>query len=188
MAEETTMSMKIVPETASDAKPPAPGQETQELMKRAKRGDRGSLPEIRALLADGDRGLSFIEAGSPAEWLRQSLIRNGAGENLLGQEAVRQKLASIQRELEGPDPTPIERLLAERAALCWFIVNQYENAFTNSEGWTIDQADFHHRKIDRAHSRFLLTLRTLAQIRKLALPTFQVNIARNQVNVARSQG
>ncbi len=30
------------------------------------------------------------------------------------------KLAKLQAELGGPDPSPIERLLAEREALCWF--------------------------------------------------------------------
>lgn len=186
------MSMTIVQESASgavsDVKPPAPGEETDKLLKRAKRGDRSCLPEIRALLADGERGLGFVQAGSSAEWLRQSLMRHGAGENILGQAAISQKLDNVRRELEGPNPTAIERLLAERASLCWFIVNLYENTYANSEGWTIDQADFHHRKIDRAHSRFLLALRTLAQIRKLALPTLQVNIAKHQVNVARGQG
>jgi len=49
------------------------------------------------------------------------------------------------------------------------------------------QADLQHRKIDKAHARFLSSLRTLAQVRKLALPTLQVNIARNQVNVAETK-
>jgi hypothetical protein len=53
-----------------------------------------------------------------------------------------------------------------------------------ASGWNISQADLQHRKIDNAHARFRSSLRTLAQVRKLALPTFQVNIARNQVNMA----
>jgi hypothetical protein len=63
-------------------------------------------------------------------------------------------------------------------------VNQYENTYANASGWNISQADLQHRKIDKAHARFLTAVRTLAQVRKLALPTLQVNIARNQVNVA----
>jgi hypothetical protein len=34
------------------------------------------------------------------------------------------------------------------------------------------------------HARFLSAVRTLAQVRKLAVPALQVNIAKNQVNVA----
>jgi hypothetical protein len=89
--------------------------------------------------------------------------------------------------LEGPNPTPIERLLAERASICWFIVNRYESAYVNSKEWTIAQADFQHRKIDKAHARFLSSLLTLARVRKLALPTLQVNIGQNQVNFAETR-
>jgi hypothetical protein len=78
----------------------------------------------------------------------------------------------------------MERLLAERASLCWMLVNWYEDSFQNIESMSIAQAVFHQRKIDRAHARFLTAVRTLAQIRKLALPTLQLNIAKTQVNVA----
>jgi hypothetical protein len=54
------------------------------------------------------------------------------------------------------------RLLAERASLCWFIVHWYENAYQNATGWSIEQADLQHRKIDKAHARFLSVVRTLA--------------------------
>ena len=46
-------------------------------------------------------------------------------------------------------------LLAERASLCWFILNSYESAYANASGWNISQADLQHRKIDKAHARFL---------------------------------
>jgi hypothetical protein len=60
-------------------------------------------------------------------------------------------------------------------------------AYANASGWNISQADLQHRKINRVHARFLSSVRTLAQVRKLALPTVQVNIARNQVNVAETR-
>jgi hypothetical protein len=157
---------------------------SEALLKRAADGDESCLPEIHAVL-DGNGGLDYEKAaGSAAEWFRQSLIRKAAGKNVLIQEAITRTLEKLQAELAGPNPTPNERLLAERAALCWFIVNHYEEAYVNSSGWNIDQADLQHRKIDKAHARFLSALLTLARIRKLALPTLQLNIARNQVNVA----
>jgi hypothetical protein len=51
---------------------------------------------------------------------------------------------------------------------------------------TLRQADYHRRRIDAAHSRFLSAVKTLATVRKLALPALQVNIGANQVNVAQS--
>ena len=46
------------------------------------------------------------------------------------------------------------------------------------------QADYHLRRQDRAHLRFLSAMKTLATVRKLDLPVLQVNIDENQVNVA----
>jgi hypothetical protein len=40
--------------------------------------------------------------------------------------------------------------------------------------------------MDRAHKRYLSAIKTLATVRKLALPVLQVNIAKKQVNVAGS--
>jgi hypothetical protein len=169
----------------SKAKPPARGRETRELLERASQGDRGCLPEVWALLDDDERGPSYRESwGSPAEWLRESIIAKATGGNPAIREAMIRKLESVQADLAVPDPTPMERLLAERAAICWMLVNWYEDSFHNAKEMSIARANHQQGKIDRAHARFLSAVRALAQVRKLALPTLQVNIARNQVNVA----
>jgi hypothetical protein len=49
---------------------------------------------------------------------------------------------------------------------------------------TLAQGEYHHRRRDRAHNRYLTSIRALALIRKLAVPVLQVNIANKQVNVA----
>ncbi len=183
MSEVATQSP--TPPTVSKRKPPASGEETLELIKRATAGDQSCLPEVRALLADPDSGPDLRTiCGSSAHWLRQSIIRKAAGKDVLRREAIKQELERVGSELEGPNPTPMERLLAERASLCWFIVQWYEDAYVNRDGWSITLGDYQHRIIDKAHRRFLTAVRTLAQVRKLALPALQVNIARNQINVA----
>jgi hypothetical protein len=189
MAEETEMSESVAQAPAvSKQKPPADGPETEAMTKRAKKGDKSCLPMIRALLADGDRGESFREAyGFPASWFQQTAINKASGRDLMIEEAINQQIEAVESKLAGPNPTPIERLLAERASLCWFIVHWYETQYTNSSGWTIAQADLQHRKIDKAHARFISAFRTLAQVRKLAAPTLQVNIGQNQVNVAETR-
>jgi hypothetical protein len=87
-------------------------------------------------------------------------------------------------ELAGPDPSPIERLLAERAAVCWFAVTAYETIDNGSTDRTLRQAEYQLRRAESAHRRFLSAVATLARVRKLALPALQVNIGANQVNVA----
>jgi hypothetical protein len=95
-------------------KPSAPGRETRELLQRASKGDESSRQAIRALLADGDRGRHYLESfGSSAEWLIRTIVRKAAGENIASQEAIIRKIESVRAELAGPDPTPMEKVLAE---------------------------------------------------------------------------
>jgi hypothetical protein len=123
--------------------------------------------------------------GSASAYLTRTIVEKFSKSPVV-REAVNRKLALLRSELEGPAPTPLERLLAERAALCWFQVNSYEDQFERCRDLNIRQADFHQRKIDAAHRRFLSAVKTLATVRKLALPAIQVNIAKKQVNVASS--
>jgi hypothetical protein len=187
VAEEAKVSTAVkTTKLDSLIKVPAPGAETTALYARARKGDESCLPVVRALLDDPERGGELVEAaGSPAEWLIQSLTQKMAGEDVLVLEAARRKIQDVQAGLEGSDPTPIERLLAERASLCWFETNWYEERFANADSMSIREADFFQRRIDRAHRRFLSAVETLARVRKLALPFLQLNIARNQqVNMA----
>jgi hypothetical protein len=192
MAKETVMEITVHRKSRTPIKPrsrpPFTGEEIDEIIKRSDAGDRGCLPDVRNLLADPVDGPNFRECvGSSVQWLLSTLIKKSAGKSVLGGEAIEQQLGRIRSELEGPNPTPIERLLAERASLCWFIVYWHENVYFNADGWSINQADLQDRKIDKAHARFLSAVRTLAQVRKLALPMLQLNIGTNQVNVAETQ-
>jgi hypothetical protein len=83
-------------------------------------------------------------------------------------------------ELAGPNPTPTERSLAETAALCHLQLRYAEvAAFTAGDG-TIMEASY-YRRLDFAHRRYLTALRTLATVRRLAVPAVKVvNIARIQ--------
>ena len=163
------------------------------LVMRADKGDKKCLPELREALKSGDypewsRSLSDTH-GNPAEWLKNSLVKMVAGEkNLAMIAAAEAKMDQLRKDLEGPHPSPMERLLAERAVHCWFTVNAYELLYTLRKELTLHQAEFHRRKIDSAHKRFLSAVATLARVRKLALPTLQVNIGANQVNVAQPGG
>jgi hypothetical protein len=54
----------------------------------------------------------------------------------------------------------------------------------NAGEFSLTQATYHQHRISMAHSRYLSSIRTLAQVRRLQLPSVQVNIAREQLNVA----
>jgi hypothetical protein len=51
----------------------------------------------------------------------------------------------------------------------------------NLNNMTIPQSDHHQRRIDKAHRRYLSSVKALAQIRKLG-PAVQINIAEKQIN------
>jgi hypothetical protein len=47
---------------------------------------------------------------------------------------------------------------------------------------TLAQSEHAQRRMDRAHRRFLGTVKTLAVVRRLARPAVQINVAGHQVN------
>jgi len=98
-------------------------------------------------------------------------------------EAVTKKMEILRSELNGPNPTPVERLLAERAVLCWLHLYHLEAVYAGKDSMSLPLALHYQKCIDRAHKRYLSALKTLADVRKLGI-TLQLNIAKKQVNVA----
>jgi hypothetical protein len=49
---------------------------------------------------------------------------------------------------------------------------------------SIPQSEYHQRRLDRLHRRYLSSVKSLAQIRKMG-PAVQINIAEKQINTAR---
>jgi hypothetical protein len=155
--------------------------EVKAIVDRYRRGDVTLTDaEIGSLL---DAFPSMVQAnGSPARHLADILLDNYS-KSLVIKESVRRTLVEVREELEGPNPSPLESLLAERAAICWLTVNAYENTFARTAKLSPREADHQQRKIDAAHRRFLSAVKTLATVRKLGLPDIKINVAKNQVNV-----
>jgi hypothetical protein len=99
-------------------------------------------------------------------------------------EGIAQKMAEMRTELAGPNPNPLERRLAERIVLCWLTLYESELRFARAKDLTFKQADYWQRRIDSGHKRYLSAIKTLATVRKLAVPVLigQVNIAAKQMN------
>jgi hypothetical protein len=94
------------------------------------------------------------------------------------------KLELVRDELSGPAPTPVERLLVERVVTCWLQVHLADLLLAqNAATLNFVQGEYYQRARDRAHKRFLSSIKTLALVRKMALPVLQVNIAKKQVNM-----
>jgi hypothetical protein len=168
--------------TTEPAVPRTP-DEYRALLKRAKAGDRAVVPALRKLLENP----AEVEAlgGNLARIAEDALVVALGGDDLALKMAIGAKLEALRKELLGPSPTPIERLLAERAVACWLHVQEAEVRYAlNQKDMTLRQGDYHQRRMDAANRRYLAALKALALVRKLAVPALQVNIARKQVNIA----
>jgi len=152
------------------------------LLRQAGKGDTATLPTIRKLL-ENPENIDLL-GGNLARCAEVSFAKAIAGEDLAVQTAIEAKLKAMRKELLGESPSPVEVLLVSRAVACWLQVQDADIRYAQAQGdLTIKQADYHQPRMDAANRRYLAALRTLAQVRKFAVPALQVNIAKKQVNV-----
>ncbi|MFL5762235.1 MAG: hypothetical protein ACJ789_21250 [Thermomicrobiales bacterium] len=157
------------------------------LLPLANAGNARALTELRHIL-DGHPEL-WTSVGNLAAQAELSLLQVAAGENDVVREAISRKLSQLRRDLAGPEPFALERLLVDRVVAGWFALTyaetQYHQRLRNGLDWA--ESENHQRQIDRAQRRYLAAIRTLATVRRLLVPTLQVNIAEEikQLNVAR---
>src|SRR5262249_19207733 len=98
-------------------------------------------------------------------------------------ESLREDLRGLADELAGPSPSPAERMLADVAATSWFAYRLHEARYVNdamSGEMSLMQSEHAQRRMDRAHRRFLSTVKALATVRRLAVPALQINVAHRQ--------
>ncbi|MGO9177859.1 MAG: hypothetical protein ACLQBX_16485 [Candidatus Limnocylindrales bacterium] len=156
------------------------------LVERADRGDQTALPGVRQIF-DAVPGI-WESYGDLATQAQNALIAVVAGRSPLTREGLRKKLASTRAELEGPNASPLEKLLVERIVTSWLQCHQADLAYARSlKGSSPSESELCHRRQDRAARQYLYALRSLAQVRRLLAPPVQVNLAQQQVNVAGGQ-
>jgi hypothetical protein len=152
------------------------------LANRAQKGDKTALPALRELLRDP--ALVDDWGGDLAKQAQLALIEKFSGKNLVFRESVPRKLDALRRELSGTNPTPLECLLIERILVGWLHLHQLEIVNANREDVSFELGTYYERCITSAQKRYLSAIKSLALIRKLAVPVLQVNIAKEQVNMA----
>jgi hypothetical protein len=156
----------------------------RDLSERAQDGDEEAALNIRKILDDSpDLAWLFIEG--PAKMAESALIDEITKDgDLASKEFLRHQLESMRVELAGENPSPLERLLAERVVATWLQVQLFEGLYAvGMKSGTPIQYDHRQKRLHRAHRRHLSAIRTLAQIRKLG-PAVQINIADKQINTA----
>jgi hypothetical protein len=155
-----------------------------DLTKKAEKGEKGAMPALRALL-DEHPDLAW-QLGDFARMAEKVLLRELCKdqEDSGTEEGMRRQFAAMREEIAGEDPSPLERLLAERVVATWIQVQILEGMWARRLRKSAPkQGEHYQRQLDRAHRRYLSSIKTLAQIRKLG-PAVQINIAEQQINTA----
>jgi hypothetical protein len=194
---KTTSRTKAgVPATAGKAKPPArkapppaprgPREpltrgEAQDLADRISDGDASLMPEWNAYL-DNEGSKVLAEIGSARMYAEGRAVADIAGDNPAIREALRRRIVALRRELAGASPSPLERLLVERVVHCWLKVYQYERVADGGASYA--EAEYRQRCVDRASRRFLAACKTLATVRRLALPDAALTLVQQNIDVA----
>jgi hypothetical protein len=153
------------------------GDELQDLIRRAAEGDERALPVVRECL----RRPGALEAyGDMSRTAQRKLIQRFTGKDLVNREALLARLELLRKELAGPTPTPLERLLAERIVACLLHLEYLDlNYSCQVEKGNMTEMKIHllyECCLSRAHHRTLAAIRALALVRRLARPVL-VNVS-----------
>jgi hypothetical protein len=155
------------------------------LVAQAHEGDEEVPRRIRRALEEAPDSAQIL-SNILAKRAERLFVKKLCGDDLLLGEALSLQLQEMRKQVAGPDPSsPLERLLAERVVACWLQLQQAEAAYAASLGeLATSQEEYHQRRLDRLHRRYLSAIRSLAQVRKLLAPTVtQINLAQQQVNM-----
>ncbi len=161
--------------------------EVAELVVGAESGDAEALAEVKERFGASPAAWTGYEklAVDLAGRAERALLAIVAGDKLVTREAIKHRLAEMRTELAGPHPTILDRLLADRVAICWLQLQHAEATYVQAmqRGISWGESQCYEKRLDRAQKRFLSATRTLATVRRAQLPAVQVNIAEKQLNV-----
>jgi hypothetical protein len=156
----------------------------RQILQRARAGDATVVLAVREFLKQ--RGAADAFGGNLAWTAVSALARAYAGTDILLREAIYQKLNLLHARLAGDteNPTAVEELIIERIISTWLHLHELEIDYAKRDELTIPQGSYFQRAISAAQKRYLAALRELIELRKQPLPAVQINVAREQVNVA----
>lgn len=165
----------------------------EELFGLANEGGSAALAELRSLFSVE----AFEEIGDLARQVRYNLVQNAASGCKATAATIQAKADRLTSELQGPAPTPLERLLAERVTIAWLALHRIDLEAAACEGTFSGPLDssaamqserlYHAKRQESAQRRYLQAIRTLAQVRRLLGPAFlQLNLGGQHLHVARA--
>jgi hypothetical protein len=127
------------------------------------------------------------KVAGPAWIAERAIVQAHYGGNIVLRARARRSARKIREDIAQAADGSLEKLLAGRVSLCWLALTlaEQQRASNWEGGIETRSADFWDRHVSHLNRDFLRASKTLATVRRLRLPGVQVNIAEQQVNVAR---
>ncbi len=139
--------------------------EIRELLGRAAGGDQEAMPELRAAL--DHRSEVWQRLGDLAAHAELAWVAEIAGPNPALAEVLTRKVAELKRELGGPAPSPLERLLVDRVAACWLQIHHADLAAARPVDATAEGRERLRKRQEAAERRYAGAIEALARVRRL---------------------
>ena len=134
------------------------------LVRKAEAGDKEALSRVIAQTEASPHAAEIWKvAGDLAQRCQNAWIDVNAGENGLARESIKRVLAVMRAELEGPNSSPLERILVDRILITWLQVNHADREDDGLASFQVlpnrpDRHLLHHRETlvrVRHHRSFL---------------------------------
>lgn len=145
------------------------GQQIKTLSVQADQGDETARQRLGEAMAD--TSAIWQQAGDLAHMAEEEWLRLITGANAPFAESLHQQMTAMRKELRGPDPAPVEKLLVDRIVVCWLQAQYADLSYAQSTDVSLTQARFLLKRQETSHNRYLASLRALALIRNLLSKT-----------------
>ncbi len=126
--------------------------------------------------------LSTLSSLAVRSWV-DLLAPTGPGSEIT-RRTIEKEIERKRTEVAGEDASPLERLLAERVALCWVAATYADAEYTRKlkEGMSFREGEYYSKRCEQTNRQLLKAIESLARVRRLLTP-MQINIGQNQINL-----
>jgi hypothetical protein len=135
--------------------------------------------QLADMLAAGDFDAAMRRFGGDMARTTAEMIIGQITDDPIRREALRLKVGRLQAELAGDDPSPIDRVLAERVSVC-YMDTYYSDQLSQSND-DVGLAAFLQARQDRAQRRYVAAIRSLAECRRVEASIVEQAVRRFKV-------
>src|SRR5215217_4686364 len=127
--------------------------------------------------------LSTLSSLAVRSWV-DLLAPAGPGSEIT-RRTIEKEIERKRSEVAGEAPSPLERLLAERVALCWLASSYADAEYTRklNAGMSFREGEYYSKRCEQTNRQLLKAIESLARVRRLLTP-MQINIGQNQINLS----